>query len=411
MLRCVMQFVVIATCALPALAADDEEYFAVLGHDIAKFAAAHAKVDALRAIDVARESAREPVFEMVELVMDGPTPIYEVLFLGPDGPSEVELDAVTGKLLPIPPEPVPADKREAALRKRAQLSGAKVDLRRAIELSASEIKGGTVVRAKAEHVDAEVAYAVEVLIDGVFKLVTLAADGQVKRVGSSPEEPGGRAWTFDREPAGKPPAGWSAAFTNGQEGKAQWLVTADPKPMTGPKALKLNAESGVRTYNLCLVKDTALEDVDVRARIRADGGKEDQGGGLVWRCKDADNYYICRINPLEGNFRVYHVIAGQRQQLQSVDVRTEPGKWYAIRAKMLGDHILCFLDGKKLLDMRDDSIKGAGMIGLWTKADASSSFDNVAVRKASAYPTDADPVALPSSNPASRPVHHDDDDD
>ena len=127
---------------------------------------------------------------------------------------------------------------------------------------------------------------------------------------------------------------------------------------------------------------TSYRDVNVRTRSRPISGEEDQGGGVIWRCRDENNYYICRINPLESNFRVYKVVDGRRKKLQSAHLETHPGKWYVVRAKMVDDHITCYVDGKKLLDVHDDTFTDAGMVGLWTKADASSSFDNVAVQPA-----------------------------
>jgi hypothetical protein len=136
------------------------------------------------------------------------------------------------------------------------------------------------------------------------------------------------------------------------------------------------ADSG---YNLAIVEKIAVKDVDLSVKLRANGGKNDQGGGIVWRYKDEKNYYVCRINPLEGNYRVYKVVDGKRTQLQSADVNTEADKWYALRVVMTDNQMICYLDGKKLLEASDDTIKDAGMVGVWTKADAATSFDNVSV--------------------------------
>ena len=127
----------------------------------------------------------------------------------------------------------------------------------------------------------------------------------------------------------------------------------------------------------------------------------------IWRCKDENNYYICRMNPLENNFRVYKVINGKRQQLQSTEFKAQAGKWYVVRAKMVGNHIMCFIDDKKLLDVSDDEIKDAGLIGLWTKADASSSFDNIAVMTGLVSERDS---AKPAEKTKARDKDDDDDD-
>ena len=115
--------------------------------------------------------------------------------------------------------------------------------------------------------------------------------------------------------------------------------------------------------------------------FRANKGKNDQGGGFVWRYQDANNYYICRMNPLEDNYRVYKVIAGKRIQLETKEQLTvKANEWHKLKVKMEGDRIECFLDGEKMLDVKDDAIQKAGKVGLWTKADAQTSFDDFRVK-------------------------------
>jgi Domain of Unknown Function (DUF1080) len=109
-------------------------------------------------------------------------------------------------------------------------------------------------------------------------------------------------------------------------------------------------------------------------------GKLDQGGGLVWRYQDNNNYYIARMNPLEDNFRVYKVVNGKRIQLATKeDLPVKAGEWHTITIKMAGDQIECSLDGKKYLEAKDDTFAKPGKIGLWSKADAQSYFDNLKI--------------------------------
>lgn len=404
----VATIVLVAMGPMPVRALGEVAYFKVLGHEIAEFAAEHARVDAGRALDVASVQESEAVFTMVELIMDGPKPIYEVLFVGPKGPSEVEVDAVTGKVIPLPAESPSDEQRAEGKRLRAALARAKVDLRQAMSVASTKVKGATVIRAEAVTDASSATFKVELLADHVFKMVTIGADGTVGTVAPSEVEPSGRAWTFDREPTYRPPTGWLFRYTNPKEGKARWTVEHDAKPMTGPNSLQLMAASRSRAFNLALAEGTSYGDVDVRTRLRPDTGRIDQGGGVVWRAKDGDNYYVCRFNPLERNFRVYKIIDGKRHELQSAGIATKPGTWYAVRAKMIGDHIMCFLNGQKLLDVHDNALRAPGMIGLWTKADASSTFDNVAVRNGTAEASDAIP-RTPTSTAGS--ADHDDDDD
>jgi hypothetical protein len=122
-------------------------------------------------------------------------------------------------------------------------------------------------------------------------------------------------------------------------------------------------------------------------QVKAVKGEEDQGGGPIWRCRDENNYYICRFNPLEGNYRVYKVVEGRRKQLDSVRIETQADRWYTVRVTMTGDRITCFLDGKKLLEAQDDTLTEPGMVGLWTKADAVASFDGLTVRPLEPHPS------------------------
>jgi hypothetical protein len=188
-------------------------------------------------------------------------------------------------------------------------------------------------------------------------------------------------WLFDEVLTSKLPADWVVRQNHPTKALAVWGVFAAPSAPTPPNVLNVQTENANATYNMVLAQGTSFADLDLRVDIRGNTGKLDQGGGLIWRAKDENNYYICRINPLEPNYRVYKVENGKRTQLQSADVKTETGQWYTLRAVMVGNHITCYLDDQKLLDVKDDTFKEAGMVGLWTKADAGSSFDNLIVLK------------------------------
>jgi hypothetical protein len=116
--------------------------------------------------------------------------------------------------------------------------------------------------------------------------------------------------------------------------------------------------------------------VDLSVQMKAVAGRSDQGGGLIWRAKDAKNYYVARYNPLEDNFRVYKVVNGSRSEFQSATIKHSAG-WHTLRVTMAGDHIECYYDGKKYLDVKDSTFADAGRIGLWTKADAQTHFDDL----------------------------------
>jgi hypothetical protein len=133
-------------------------------------------------------------------------------------------------------------------------------------------------------------------------------------------------------------------------------------------------------FNLCIAEETEYLDVQINAAIKPRDGELDQGGGLVWRYQDSNNYYVARFNPLEENYRVYKVVEGKRSQLGTAASDAATGKWHTMQIIHKGNHIQCYLNDKPYLDVTDDTFKEAGKIGLWTKADAQTSFDGLEVR-------------------------------
>lgn len=215
-----------------------------------------------------------------------------------------------------------------------------------------------------------VAIAVAMLLSGC------ASGGGTKR-----EQNGSGEWTFDQHRAGALPTGWRLAETNPTESLAKWEVKPGDAAPSADKIFALTHSKNYNgTYNLAIAENTSYADLELTVRVRGDAGEEDQGGGPIWRCRDKDNYYICRINPLESNYRVYKVVEGRRRQLDSAAVDLEARRWYTLAVKMAGAHITCTLDGEPMLEAEDESIPNAGQIGLWTKADAVTSFDDLSVR-------------------------------
>jgi hypothetical protein len=200
-----------------------------------------------------------------------------------------------------------------------------------------------------------------------FAAVLMAAD----------KGPRGR---FTKDDLGKVPAGWKAARTGKGEGSVWKVVADDSAPSKSGLVLAQTAESPRGLFNLCVAEDGAFTDVEVQVAFKAVRGKADQGGGIVWRYQDANNYYLARMNPLEDNYRVYKVVASKRIQLGTKeDVKIPAGEWHVLKIKQAGERIECWLDGKKYLEVKDDTFSKAGKIGLWTKADAQTYFDDLKV--------------------------------
>jgi len=178
-----------------------------------------------------------------------------------------------------------------------------------------------------------------------------------------------KAFNFDADKQGGIPEEFTAVL-------GEWKILADQDAPSRPGVLAQLAKNSGSTFNLILVSGTSHKNVDISVKMKAVAGIEDQGGGLVWRASDSNNYYVARYNPLEDNYRVYKVEKGHRIQLQNADIKHSDG-WHTLRVKMEGDHILCYYDGGKYLDVKDSTFQAAGNIGLWTKADAQSHFDDL----------------------------------
>ncbi len=129
-------------------------------------------------------------------------------------------------------------------------------------------------------------------------------------------------------------------------------------------------------FNLCYCPDVSLEDLKATVSFRSLTGNEDRGGGIVWRMADENNYYVARFNPLEDNFRFYYVKDGNRVMIASAKVVLKENGWHTMSVVQSGDRFEGYIDGKKVLSAVDGHIKGAGAVGLWTKADAVTLFDD-----------------------------------
>jgi hypothetical protein len=177
--------------------------------------------------------------------------------------------------------------------------------------------------------------------------------------------------TFDTAEAGKPPAGWTAGQTG--SGQATWAVVADASAPSKPNVLK---QSGNATYPVCIKDGTSIRDGFVDVKFKALAGKEDQAGGVLWRAKDVNNYYVARANALEDNVAIYHTVNGRRTEKKRQDMKVAPNQWHTLRVEFQGSHVTVTLDGKKALDWDDDTFKDAGKVGVWTKADSVTLFDD-----------------------------------
>jgi Laminin G domain len=176
---------------------------------------------------------------------------------------------------------------------------------------------------------------------------------------------------FDNETPGTLPPHWVGTQTG--RGTAKWTIEKADDAPSKPNVLK---QSGEATFPVCIKDDTKLKDGFVEVKFKPVAGKEDQAGGVIWRCKDADNYYIARANALEANVTIYHTIGGKRVAFKSARTKVASGVWHTLRVDFQGSHFTVTFDGAKVIEADDTSFSDAGKVGVWTKADSVTLFDD-----------------------------------
>lgn len=187
-------------------------------------------------------------------------------------------------------------------------------------------------------------------------------------------------FTFDNYELGKIPSGWTQYYT-GISDTTDWKIVDDG----GNKVLAQLSEEDVKGhFNEVVFNGFKVKNVELKVRIK---GERDQGGGFVWRFIDADNHYIVRANPLEDNIVLYIMENGERTDLPlvgkgktyGVDVEPLGSGWNNLRLTVVDNLFTVYLNEKQLFQVRDETFPRSGKIGLWTKADAVSYFDDFQV--------------------------------
>jgi hypothetical protein len=176
---------------------------------------------------------------------------------------------------------------------------------------------------------------------------------------------------FDNDAVGAAPVGWTCGVTG--RGSPHWAVAEDPSAPSKPQVLR---QDGRGTFPWCVKGGAQLADGFVEVKFKPISGGEDQAGGLVWRFKDGDNYYVARANALENNVSLYYTERGNRKTLKYVDAPVAGGVWHTLHVDFKGTHIAVSLDGKRYIELDDSHAAGPGAVGVWTKADSVTAFDD-----------------------------------
>ncbi|MBI3893605.1 MAG: hypothetical protein HY303_18965 [Candidatus Wallbacteria bacterium] len=189
-----------------------------------------------------------------------------------------------------------------------------------------------------------------------------------------------RTWTFDAEMPGSQPSGFTFERT-GDGSQGNWVVKKDETaPSPGNVLAQLDADDTDYRFPVAVAVAPVLKNLELSVRFKPVSGKVDRGAGLVFRYKDAGNYYVVRANALEDNINLYHVVGGKRRQFAGWSGKVSSGVWHTLAATARGNHFEASFDGKKIIGADDETFSDAGKVGLWTKADSVIHFDDLTVR-------------------------------
>jgi hypothetical protein len=185
---------------------------------------------------------------------------------------------------------------------------------------------------------------------------------------------------YESSRIGATPEGWTATLTG--KGDPKWTVENDD---TAPSKSKILKQSGRATFPLLLKNDTDIKDGFIEVKFKAISGSQDRAAGVVWRARDANNYYVVRANALEDNFVLYKTVNGVRSALDivgrkggyGVGVPVPANTWHSLRIDFKANRFKASFNGNQLFEVEDSTFADAGMVGLWTKADSVTLFDQM----------------------------------
>ena len=213
---------------------------------------------------------------------------------------------------------------------------------------------------------------IRALLLGALAGVSTAASGQT------------RTFDFNADVVGKPPRGFLFGNTGGVGAPGEWVVQADG---TNYCLAQIGSDATPSRFPVAVSADVSVADLDLSVRFKPVSGEVDQAAGLVWRYQDANNYYIVRANALEGNVVLYKVQSGKRTDLPLTgEGRTygkkaavPRGRWSTLRVVASGPRFEVYFEGAKLYEVNDSTFAAAGKVGVWTKADSVTQFDDLTV--------------------------------
>lgn len=193
-----------------------------------------------------------------------------------------------------------------------------------------------------------------------------------------------RTVDFDGFPVGQPPAGFSFGHTRNVGAPGRWVVQEEG----GNRFLaQLEADRTGSRFPIAVLDGVNAADLDLSVRFKPVSGRGDQAAGIVWRYQDQDNYFIVRANALENNVVLYKVENGRRTDLPlrgegrtyGKPAEVPAGQWSTLRVVATGSLFEVYYNGRKLYEVEDETFTRAGRVGVWTKADSITYFDDLSI--------------------------------
>lgn len=196
---------------------------------------------------------------------------------------------------------------------------------------------------------------------------------------SSPTDAASWKWDFESDRVGKPPSSFSFSRT-GSGRMGHWLVQAEKDATSGTKVLaQLDTDATSYRFPVAVADSVSLANLRLSVRCKSVSGKVDQACGLVFRYRDENNYYVARANALENNVRLYYVKDGKRQHFAGWDGVVLAVSWHTLAVEVRDDRFQIYWNTKMVIEARDRTFAESGRVGLWTKADSVTYFDDLAV--------------------------------
>lgn len=197
-----------------------------------------------------------------------------------------------------------------------------------------------------------------------------------------------RTINFDSAAPGAVPAGWTIAMTR-PGSPAKWEILKDPTAPSQPNVFaQVSKDRNHGRLALAILSNVNIQDGDLSVKLKPVSGAEDRSGGLVWRYRDANNYYVVRANALENNVELYKVEGGKRTALAvkgappavyGVSHPVPANQWSVLKVQFHGPLFSVYFNHRRLFQVTDGTFRGPGPVGLWTKADAVTYFDDFSI--------------------------------